>query len=242
MKKTLAVGIISLSDRTLGFLEKSGVHSLQELIARRDSGLLTTEQFDGESLKELQEACKSFDDFNESLKKNLFPKNTKQISDDRIDNYPVPIKDAVLGLFARVPTRKLSIAEIGVILERVFKGDMDVDYATIAKILVELINEGRIERIDDEGYYRLIKKPSDDNEVFYSFDKMAKLNSFLDANIGKEIEFRYKTNRSQSERRWRRIRLFGQNRNSFYATECYPSGRRIQYTKERVVEYRIAED
>lgn len=246
MKRTLAVGIISLSDKTIDVLKNNGIYSLQELLSRRDSGSLYAGRFDGESYAEIQEACKSIDSFNASLKKNLFPDNEKQQPDSskdkdetiRLKTHPMPLRIAVLELFRRAPTRKLNIAEIERILISVFGDDYSEDYTTIGATLVELANDGVIEKVDDAGYYRLIKKPFGEEEVIYPFDDMSKPKFFLNDNIGKEIEFRYKTSRAGSEKRWRRVKVYGQNDKLLYTNEYYPSGRRISYQKERIIEYR----
>lgn len=245
MKRMLAASVISLSDETIDALKKDGINSLQELIARRDSGLLTPERFDDECFEELQKACKSFDDFNNSLKKNLFIGDKRPQSHDinkkryvyTQDKYSlIKLKDAVLELFKRVPNRKMNIADVENILRQVFGDDLSEDYVTIGATLIELAKEGQIEKVEDGGYYKLIKKDPEE-EVIYSFDKIAKLKSFLSENNGKEIEFRYKTSRPGSEKKWRRIRLYGRDDRYFYDTECFPSGRRIQYKIDKVVEY-----
>lgn len=248
MKRVLAASVISLSDETIDALKKDGINSLQELIARRDSGLLTLERFDEESFEELRNACKGIDDYNNSLKKNIFIGNKisqpPDVNKKRYiytqDGYSlIRLKDAVLELFKRVPSRKMNVTDVENILSQVFGKDLTEDYTTIGATLVELLKDGLIEKVDDNGRYRLIRKEPEE-EVFYPFDKIAKLNAFLSENIGKEIEFRYKTSRPGSEKRWRRIELYSQGDTYFCDTECYSSGRRIQYRKDKVVEYRKA--
>lgn len=250
MKRMLVASAISLSDEAIDALKREGIYSLQELIARRDSGLLALEKFDSECFEELQNACRSIDDFNNGLKKNLLIYHKKQQPNDINkkryiyiqDKYTlIKLKDAVLELFKRVPSRKMNIADVENILRKVFGDDLSEDYLTISETLAELANEGQIEKIDGGDYYRLIRK-NPEEEVIYPFDKIAKFKVFLDENIGKEIEFRYKTSRPGSENKWRKIKLYGQGNNSFFATECYPSGRRIQYVKSKVIEYREAKN
>lgn len=250
MKRVLAASVISLSDEAIDALKKDGINSLQELITRRDSGLLILERFDEESFEELRNACKGIDDYNNSLKKNIFIGNKisqpPDVNKKRYiytqDGYSlIRLKDAVLELFKRVPSRKMNVTDVENILNQVFGKDLTEDYTTIGATLVELLKDGQIEKVDDNGRYRLIRKEPEE-EVIYPFDKIAKLNAFLSENIGKEIEFRYKTSRPRSEKKWRRIKLYGQDDGYFYDTECYPSGRRIQYRKNKVIEYRKACD
>lgn len=63
-------------------------------------------------------------------------------------------------------------------------------------------------------------------------------NGFLEKHIGKEFEFRYKSNRINSDKRWRREKLWAYDNNYFYVERMYSSNRRVMYRKDRVVDFR----
>lgn len=96
--------------------------------------------------------------------------------------------------------------------------------------LSALLTEGIIRRTETGAY---IYAPTNIN--------MAQLNSFLQANIGKEIEFRYKGKRSNSVNRWRREILWAHDGAYFYISRQYSSGHHISFLKERIIEYRKAD-
>lgn len=99
-----------------------------------------------------------------------------------------------------------------------------------------------LNRLERSG---IIKRTYSGNYVYCS-DKSTtgdhlnrlKLDQFLNSNIGKEIEFRYKTRRPNSEKRWRRETLWAYDDNYLYAERQYPSGRHIYYLKKRITEFR----
>lgn len=251
MKKIVSVCIIDFSDRTINALKRNSINTLHELLTQRDLGLLSPMEYDGECLRELHDVCNKIDSFKASLKKSLFPNDSRSFLDDKKREFISPLrkkqsktglKDAVMELFNKVPTREFNNLEIQEILKKVFLDDYSEDLFTIGSVLAELANEKKIESLGSTGYYKLVKDSYNGTEVIYSFDKMAKLRLFLDEQNGKEIEFRYKTERSRSDKRWRRARIYSQDDRCLYTTDCYPSGRRIYYLKERIVEYRAVKE
>ncbi len=64
------------------------------------------------------------------------------------------------------------------------------------------------------------------------------LGTFLNANIGKQIEIRYKTKRISSDKYWRTISVRGQDAKYVFTNDLNSYGYRIKYLKDRIIEYR----
>ena len=68
--------------------------------------------------------------------------------------------------------------------------------------------------------------------------KEKELSDFIRENIGKQIKFRYKSERAGSDKWWRCVKVHDQDDVYLYTAEYYPSGGRMRYLKERIVEYK----
>ncbi|MBR3332238.1 hypothetical protein IKG28_01245 [Candidatus Saccharibacteria bacterium] len=66
------------------------------------------------------------------------------------------------------------------------------------------------------------------------------LGLFIEKHIGKEIEFRYKTTRFNNEYVWRRVLVNGQDEWYMYTTLL--SGKHVNYSKKKILEYREPRD
>ena len=169
MKRLLAVGIISLSDKAISALRKNSINSLQELMIRRDLDFLTSEHFDDDVLQELLMACEKVDDFNEGLKREIVPNQAGDI----IGNQEV---NNVLG----EPAPETKIVDRGLFSEgrRRFHQNMLRDLMSIAnleiptslrkailKLMIDYSNKEfdrkRIKKILEEKYKSTISINSD---------------------------------------------------------------------------------
>ena len=264
MNRVLAVGIIDLSDDVIEVMLENGINSLRELMVQRDMGFINSERFYREVLRELLSACQKivsqkrqvkpthagnstvYDDgrrhIYESIKKDLISVGNHE--------RPTSIRKAVLKLLSESPYKGFDRKTIKNILERRYGKWMSVNTDTLRSTLSSLKSHGFIIEMNELGLYRFNKslleldsrkpgsKNSGSNEFATVLAKMENLRCFIDRNVGREIEFRYKTARSGSEKRWRRTVVRGQNDWYMYTDDCYPSGRGVQYVKEKIIEYR----
>lgn len=77
---------------------------------------------------------------------------------------------------------------------------------------------------------------------FNGFTFQKDLQQFIKEHYAKQIEIRYKTNRTKSDKRWRRVVVAGQNDDLLFTNDVRPSGGRIAYAKEKIVEFREPND
>lgn len=76
---------------------------------------------------------------------------------------------------------------------------------------------------------------------FKGFSFQKDLQQFIKEHYAKQIEIRYKTNRIKSDKRWRRVVVAGQNEDLLFTNDVRPSGGRVAYVKEKIVEFREAD-
>lgn len=69
-------------------------------------------------------------------------------------------------------------------------------------------------------------------------DEKLSLSKFINASIGGKVEIRYKTDRVNSEKRWRAISVRGQDARYIYTDDLNTYGQRVKYVKDKVVEFR----
>lgn len=86
------------------------------------------------------------------------------------------------------------------------------------------------------------KKKTEETISFKGFSFQRNLQQFIKEHYAKQIEIRYKTNRVKSDKRWRRVVVAGQNEDLLFTNDVRPSGGRIAYAKEKIVEFREVND
>ncbi|MBQ3440717.1 hypothetical protein IJG27_00150 [Candidatus Saccharibacteria bacterium] len=162
---------------------------------------------------------------------------------------PTSLRKAILEIFNSNSRKMFDRKTIKKILERKYHGTISTNSDSIRSMLSSLMSNGFIKRatFSDEHYYMRdsefdkIRNSMGCNCVTDKKNSVAeekKLELFLSKHIGKEIEFRYKTERLNSDRRWRRVRVYDWDDKYLSTTDYYLSGRRIKYLKKRIVEYR----
>ena len=82
------------------------------------------------------------------------------------------------------------------------------------------------------------KKKEEETISFKGFSFQKELQQFIKEHYAKQIEIRYKTNRIKSDKRWRRVVVAGQNEALLFTNDVRPSGGRVAYVKEKIVEFR----
>lgn len=82
------------------------------------------------------------------------------------------------------------------------------------------------------------KKKEEETISFKGFSFQKELQQFIKEHYAKQIEIRYKTNRIKSDKRWRRVVVAGQNEDLLFTNDVRPSGGRVAYVKEKIVEFR----
>jgi Fe2+ or Zn2+ uptake regulation protein len=237
MSKILAVGIVELSDKAIMALKWNGINSLQELMMQYDLGLLNEKLYGTECFQELQNACKKIDRFYECLNRELIIQTGKMIKSDPALNRPTSLKSAIIELLDNSPNEVFDRKTMQKILRRRYGSTISTNTDTIRSTLSSLVCHGIIKRIDSD-HYTSIHATYACNQAASKFVKNEALDVFLFNHMGKEIEFRYKTERPRSENKWRHVTIQGQDIKCFTTTERFPSGRPVRYLKERVVEYR----
>ncbi len=170
---------------------------------------------------------------------------------ESISNLEIPtsLRKAILKLMIDHPNKGYDRKTIKRLLERQYKTAISINSDAIRSTLSSLESHMFIKRIGS-GYYRITKyamkefSKCQNSENYFEENKSIELtkekelNSFIKENIGKMIEFRYKTERAKSDKWWRRVKVYDQDDEYLYTTESYHSGRRIRYLKEKIVEYR----
>lgn len=167
---------------------------------------------------------------------------------------PTSLRKAVLKLMIDHPSKEFDRKTIKKILEGKYKSTISINSDTLRSNLSSLESHMFIGRTNRSGYYKISKYALDEfskcanSENYFEEGKKIELmkekglSTFLHENIGREIEFRYKTERARSDKWWRRVRVHDQDDAYLYTTDFYPSGGRMRYLKERIVEYRAVND
>ena len=160
---------------------------------------------------------------------------------------PTSVRKAILFVFATSSDGVFDRKKIKYLIERKCHSIVSTNTNTIRSTISSLESHGFLKRVEG-GYIRgnMFNMAIKESGFLKERDKLKHfeileaegLKRFLDNHIGKEIEFRYKTERAGSDKRWRRVRVYDQDDTYLMTTGSYMSGRRINYLKERIVAYR----
>jgi Fe2+ or Zn2+ uptake regulation protein len=291
MNRVVCASIIAMPERAIDAMNEHNILSLRELMAWRDRGFLTLEDFNEEILKDLQDVCGEIDKFNDKLKERIIPNKTDCVDVERKENdnqrevdlapnafrsgelvsdgrrrareailrdldsilnleTPTSLRKAILKLMIDHPDKEFDRKTIKKLLERKYKGMISLNSDAIRSTLSSLESHAFIERTNNSSCYKITKyalgdfsKRTSAGNYFEESKKIeslkeAELSDFIQNNIGQEVEIRYKSERARSDKWWRRVGVHDQDDKYLYTTDCYPSGGRIRYLKERIVEYR----
>jgi len=149
------------------------------------------------------------------------------------DKYTVSLEDAILDIFNKSDQNE--VLDFEAVAERMEQyGDaVSKNPNSIKGTLARLANKNLIIRVggDGSGCYAKSSKTID-----LDLEKKMELGKFINRNLGKQIEIRYKTQRVNSDKRWRAVTVKGQDARYLYTD--HPAGYCIKYLKERIVEYR----
>ena len=163
---------------------------------------------------------------------------------------PTSLRKAILKLMIDCPNKGFDRKTIKETLERRYKNTISINSDAIRSTLSSLESHMFIMRTNNPGYYRITKyalnefsKCSNANNYFEETEKVEylkekELDDFIHNNIKQEIEFRYKSERARSDKWWRRVKVYDQDDRYLYVADFYPSGGRVRYLKERIIEYR----
>lgn len=159
--------------------------------------------------------------------------NRKLVSEET-DNTETPSQSVSLRTAVLEVVKEINAPfDIGEVRDRMRKkyGDgVSTKENSVNTVLNEMLRKGVIKRAGANIYVFY-------GEIIHSKYK-PKLDSFLEDNYGKEIEFRYKTERSSSDKRWRCETVWAYDEQYLYTKKQYSSGRHVVYLKSRIVDYR----
>ena len=154
--------------------------------------------------------------------------------------YYIKLEDAVLDIINR-SEELFDFEKISEELNK-YDGKVSTNPNSIKATLVRLAEKNLITRVGGArtGCYMKNKNLTTSGSVPdpSKLRERVTLGTFINANIGKNIEIRYKTKRVKSDKRWRVISVRGQDARYIYTNDLNSYGYRIKYLKERVVEYR----
>ena len=166
---------------------------------------------------------------------------------------PTSLRKAILKLMIDHPGRAYDRKTIKNNLERKYKKTISINTDALRSNLSTLESHWFIERITSKSYYKITQYALNEfsklsgAKNYYEESKKVELlkkkeiDDFIVSNVGREIEFRYRTERKGSDKWWRRVRVHDQDDTYLYTTDYYPAGGRMRYLKERIVEYREVE-
>lgn len=113
---------------------------------------------------------------------------------------------------------------------------------SVRATLIKLADTGLIRRagINVGCYMRLDgNDQAPDSDIGNEYiENMRKLKDFIQDNIGKEIEIRYKSKRKKSDKKWRRVKVYKQDTSYLFAYSPYSNTQIIRYSKKGIVDYR----
>ena len=159
-------------------------------------------------------------------------------------SYFIALEDAVLEII-NSSDELFDFEKISKSLEK-HAGTVSTNPNSIKATLARLADKKLITRVGGSrtGCYMRNEGVSDSNKIPDVSTLRAKvtLGTFLNANIGKQIEIRYKTKRVSSDKHWRVIGVRGQDARYIYTNDLNNYGYRVKYLKDRVVEYREVSD
>ena len=164
-----------------------------------------------------------------------------------IANYPysIPLNKAIPDVlrFINGPFDYRIVREK---LRKRYGKKVTMNKSSIKTSLNQLLREGILKQTETGDYIHHLNKndnefstsPESDRSVQNRIHKEIELDLFLQDHIGKEIEFRYQSERPSSSRRWRRETVWMHDDKYLYITKQYLSGRHVFFLKNRIVEYR----
>ena len=158
------------------------------------------------------------------------------------NGYLLALDEAIFDVVSSVDTNiLLDSTAVKKLLEEKYGDAVSMNESTIKATLSRLANERDISRVGiNTGCFA---RSSDLSEVDVE-DRLKRIKAkyqlglFLRDNIGKTIEIRYKTDKKNSDQRWRRIEVSGQSGRYIFTKNMYNSSAVIKYVKERVVDFR----
>lgn len=129
---------------------------------------------------------------------------------------------------------EFSFKDIREKIRKRYRGRITAKMESIKPYLSSFVKQGYLERTESGNYIKItdMRIPPLINP------KKTDLDSFLQSNIGKEIEFRYKSSRPKSENRWRKEKVLRYDDHYLYVERQFPSGHHVCYQKQRIVKYR----
>ena len=117
---------------------------------------------------------------------------------------------------------------------------------SIRAALIKLADSGLIRKAGANTgcYVRLNDQEQAEGDVVTldddSIKEAKRLYDFVEDNIGGEVEIKYKTKRSNSDKHWRAIIIDHQDTTYIYTKELLPNGFPVRFIKKRIIEYRKA--
>lgn len=158
------------------------------------------------------------------------------------NSYLITLDEAVFDVVSSSDKNTLlDSSTIKELLEESYKDAVSTNETTIRATLSRLANDNLISRVGvNTGCYARSRELSE-AEIEKRIAAIAakyELGLFLKDRKDKMIEIRYKTERVNSDKRWRQIDVAGQNGRYIFAKNAYRPDTVIKYLKERVVEYR----
>lgn len=147
----------------------------------------------------------------------------------------VTLKEAILKTLETIHG-EFDFKEIREKIRKRYKGKITAKMNSIKPYLSQFVKEGILERTESGKYIKTSDKP-----ILRTFSQ-ADLDNFLQSNIGKEIEFRYKSERPNSDKRWRKEEVLRYDDYYLYVKRQYPSGHRVYYQKQRIIDFKKAEN
>ena len=147
----------------------------------------------------------------------------------------VTLKEAILKTLETIHG-EFDFKEIREKIRKRYKGKITAKMNSIKPYLSQFVKEGILERTKSGKYIKTSDKP-----ILRTFSQ-ADLDNFLQSNIGKEIEFRYKSERPNSDKRWRKEEVLRYDGYYLYVKRQYPSGHRVYYQKQRIIDFKKAEN
>lgn len=163
----------------------------------------------------------------------------EKISRRTISNYSIRLDDAVLEAITS-SDEIFDYERIAAYLQK-YGDNVSRVPSSIKATLIRLSDRKLIKRVGSGCYMRISNQQFDAKEQGSAptvIDEKLKLGRFINANIGKKIEIRYKTNRLNSDKRWRSISIRGQDGGYIYTNDTNAYGLKIKYKKDKVVDYR----
>ncbi len=145
-------------------------------------------------------------------------------------HHAVPLEEGIASVLDSFSDISFDCGKMQELLFKKYRNDVSLNKESIRTVLQRFVREGKL-TIDGQGNFAKVSEK-------HQAEKPETFDDFLKKNIGKTIEFRYKTRRKSSDKRWRQVKIWDVDSDCFYISERYPSGRRIAYQKKLVVEYR----